>query len=293
MIFQKLNHTYLRILSFSVAGNTYIILSALKSFSHNDAPGAAASLAYYAFFSIFPLFIFLVSGLSFVLERQIGAQHITTFITNLLPLPDEFITENVNAVLEYRGRYSLLALIGLAYAASGFFHVLLFNINRAWPEKVRRNYVKSRLYALGIIAGLGVLLLLSFFTTTIQNIFHQTTLYTWYRNSTPLAQTWIFISRLFPILIRVLLLWGLFIWVPNVKVNPAAALFGAVTTAILMELLAAALNKFLRSGLFTYDLIYGSLKTVAIYLIFIYLNSYSILLGAHLTSAFHYRNKIH
>ena len=65
------------------------------TFSKTRASQAAASLAYYTFFSIFPLMLLLILIGSFFLDRQNMLQLVMQSIQGVLPVPQQFIAQNL------------------------------------------------------------------------------------------------------------------------------------------------------------------------------------------------------
>ena len=120
-----------------------IIKHALETFSDARASQAAASLAYYAFFSIFPLLLVLITAGSYFLNSQQVYQAVTQLVQEAIPVSTQLITENLNQVLKARGAVGILGLLTLLWSASGVFTNLAYNINLAWPDAPRRNFMKN------------------------------------------------------------------------------------------------------------------------------------------------------
>ncbi len=63
-----------------------ILRIAIIRFGKSDAAQTAAGMSYYAFFSIFPLLLSLIVGLSYVLEKKTAYDYVIKNINNLLHL---------------------------------------------------------------------------------------------------------------------------------------------------------------------------------------------------------------
>ncbi len=265
-----------------------IIHNTLQRFSQNRAPEAAASIAYYAFFSLFPLMLFLVVGGSSILESQTNQEQLIDYITNAIPLSQELIRKNVLSVIRLRGPVSAIAIIGLLWSGTSVFNSLVLNINRAFPGANQRNFMHRRLVALGIVAFLWVLVILTIMVTALVDLLPHINLSALGFDSSFETQFWKNIANLVPISLRLLIFWGLYRWIPTVKVRGIAALYGSLFVTLVWELLANGFTWYLSSGFARYELVYGSLGTVVALMIWIYLSSYIMLLGAYLTSAIDY-----
>jgi YihY family inner membrane protein len=154
-IFQNINH---------LSGDRLSILqTAIKTFTDKQAAQASAGLAYYTFFSIFPLMLVFVAGGSYFLDTHQVYNTVTQFIQQALPISRQVINENLEEILEQRGTAGIVSLLILLWSASGMFTNLAYNINLAWPRAARRNFLQNRLVGLWMIVGLIGLIALSLF----------------------------------------------------------------------------------------------------------------------------------
>lgn len=259
-----------------------ILKNALGTFSETRASQSAASLAYYAFFSLFPLLLALIAGGSYFLNSQQVFQNVTQVVQKAIPISTQLITENLQQVLDIRGTVGIISLLTLLWSASGVFTNLAYSVNLAWPQASRRNFLEKRLVGLGMIAGLGGLLILSLALDWIINLapFVSAT-----SASIPGLSLWRFLSSLGSWLTIFLLFFVLYRWVPTTNVHWSATLWGALTASIVWKLATAGFTWYLKSGLGSYQLVYGSLGAIVALLFLIYIVSTITLFGAHLSAA--------
>jgi membrane protein len=255
-----------------------------ESFGDARAGEAAAGMAYYALFSLFPLTLSLVAIASFVLEREQAVQQTIRLIRQAFPVSQSLIVENIQEVLELRGPLGLIGLIGTLWSASGFFTILTRNVNRAWPGATQRSFWVRRLIALAMIAILFGLLIVSLVATTVLNVISQ--LQIPLLDSSMIYETplWPIISTLIPWLPLFILFVALYRWVPNTQVPRSAALLPAFVVSAVWQIGAAIFAWYVSSGLAPYHVIYGSLGTIIALIFWIYLSSWLILIGAHLSA---------
>ncbi|MGD8402204.1 MAG: YihY/virulence factor BrkB family protein [Anaerolineales bacterium] len=259
-----------------------ILKNALGTFADTRASQSAASLAYYAFFSLFPLLLALIAGGSYFLNSQQVFQDVTQFVQKAIPVSTQLITENLQEVLDIRGTVGIISLLTLLWSASGVFTNLAYSINLAWPQASRRNFLEKRLVGLGMIAGLSGLLILSLALDWIINLapFVNSA-----SASIPGLSLWRFFSIFGSWLTIFLLFLVLYRWVPTPDVHWSATLWGALTTSIIWKLVTSGFNWYLRSGFGRYQLVYGSLGAIVALLFLIYIVSMITLFGAHLSAA--------
>jgi len=263
-------------------GRLDILIGALLSFSNVRAFQAAASLSYYAIFSLFPLLLVLIAGGSYFLDNEQVYQGVIQFVDTSLPVSPELIETNLRQVLDERGTVGIVSLLTLFWAASGFFTNLAYNINLAWPNSVRRNFLMKRLVGLGMIAVLIALLILSLIFSWITPLIPFLNMDD--TSSTTLILRGVF-SNLGSWLMIFLLFMALFRWTPTTKVHWSATFWGALPSSIAWKVSTAGFGWYLKSGFSSYQLVYGSLGAIVALLFLIYIMSAIILFGAHLSAA--------
>jgi len=138
-------------------------MAVIKKFSDDGAGGLAALIAYYGFFSLFPLLLVLFTVLAYVLHGNPSAQHsISNSVLAQFPIIGQDISKNIHTLhghvisLVVGGAASLLAGLGVTLAAQrAFDHVW------AVPHKNRPDFLHSRLRGLALLAALGLLFIVS------------------------------------------------------------------------------------------------------------------------------------
>ncbi len=276
-IYRRVNHLS--------GGSLGILRIAFQRFNEARAPEAAAGMAYYALFSLFPLLLALVAAGSFVLKRDQVYQELIGVVPEAFPISRELIERNIKRVLELRGTVGIVGLIGLLWSGMGVFTALAHNINRAWPYAEPRSFLRRRLVALGMIGTLAVLLILSLLSTSVLNLLPQLQVPLWDRLTIYETLLWAALSNLIPWLFAFLLFLALYRWVPNTEVKWRAAFWGALVAALAWKIAANILAWYISSGLARYELVYGSLGAVVALMLWIYLSSWITLFGAHLSAA--------
>jgi membrane protein len=262
-----------------------IATTAIDSFSASRGAQVAASLAYYALFSMFPLLLFVISALGFVLQAEFVRTQIEELVIQFFPTSQDLIIENLEMVLQLRGPATAIAALSLLWSGSGFFTVLAHYINDAWPGAEVRGPIHGRIVAVSMVGILVmVLLILAVYNTLLQIIASI---------SQPLANLIAFYGPLVDALLSQIIPWivtfGLFLTlyrlVPRVRVRWREALIASLVTTVLMRITTAAFGFYLRSGLSRYQIVYGSLGSVVALLFWIYLAGWITLFGAHLSAA--------
>lgn len=259
------------------------IRETFQRFNQARAGEAAASMAYYAFFALFPLLLALIVAASFVLQSDVAQQQLLDAISNVLPGSRQIVSDNIQHVLATRGAIGLVALLGLIWSAAGGLDALLMNINRAWPGAHARSFVQRRMLSLKLIAGLILVFIISLIGSATLNFLPQFT--TLAGSATPGTLAPIgWIALLVPLILRIVMFWVLYRWVPSVHVKNSAAFAGALFAAVGWEIITALFALYLRSGLANYDLVYGTVGAVVALMFWMYWIGWITLFGAHLAA---------
>jgi membrane protein len=258
------------------------------TFTKSRAPHAAASLAYYTFFSIFPLMLVFILAGSYFLDRQSMLQRVTQAVQGVLPISQQFIVQNLQQVLKQRTAVGIFVLVSLLWSASNMFNNLAYEINMAWPEARERNFVQSRLIGLDMIAGLTGLLVLSIVLDSLTKYLGGTG-----APGLPFGNfnPWAIVSSLGSWIAVFLLYFAMYRWVPTVHVKWSASFWGALAASAGWKAATTGFAWYLASPFARYQLVYGSLGAIVAFLFLIYIIALVTLFGAHLTSAIDHLQK--
>lgn len=282
---RRLSQTY-RSLDRSSRGAVGLLRRAGQGYARAQATRAAAALAYYIFFSLFPLLFILVYAATFIwsLGTEQAFDGAVEFISQAIPVSQDLIRDNLERIITRRGTVGLIGLVGALWSASSAFSTLTHDINEAFDDAVARGAVRKRLMGIVMVVAIVVLLLLSLGATATLHVLSQMPL---------VPQNLIFLEtvvgsillRVVPLISSFLLFLALFQWVPAKQVRWRAALSGAGLAALAWELAKSLFSWYLASGLASYTIIYGSLSSVIVLLFWIYISATIALFGAHLTAA--------
>jgi membrane protein len=283
-VIEKLRDLYRR-LNQSTGGTLAIIALTFRRFGETRAAENAATLAYYTLFSIFPFLISMIVAGSFFLEREEVYQRVQEFIVQAFPASQTLILENIDTVLTLRGTVGTVGLIGLVWSATGLFSNLIFSINRAWPHTRPRNFLRKRLAGLGVATSLALLLGLSVITTTVVNLFLRLDFLQFGLAALGDLPVRSMLTRLLSWLMKGLIFFAIYMWAPNTRVPIRAAAWGAVIAATGWDIATAAFTWYLTSGIPRFEVVYGSLGTVVVLMLWIYIGALVVLFGAHLGAA--------
>jgi membrane protein len=273
-LYQNINH---------LSGDRLDILkNTLESFAETRAAESAASLAYYAIFSLFPLLLLFIAVGSYFMDSAEMYKTVTQLTQQAIPISTRMINENLQDVLDKRETIGIIGLVTLLWSASGVFTNLAYNINLAWPRARRYSFLQKRLMGVRMIAGLSGLLIVAIILEWLSKLllFMHITNVSFYDLS-----LWRLFSRVSSWLTVFLLFFALYRWIPVTYVRWRASFWGALFASTAWKIATAGFAWYVTSGFGRYQLVYGSLGAVVALLFLIYLISMITLFGAHLSAA--------
>jgi membrane protein len=129
----------------------------VKKFGEDEAGRLSALIAYYGFFSLFPLMLVLVTVLGYVLadDPELQADIVDSTLSQF-PVIGQQIQENVGS-LDGDPFALAFGIVGALWAGLGALRAMEHAMDDVWdvPVKRRPGFVKSRLRAVAMLAVLG------------------------------------------------------------------------------------------------------------------------------------------
>ena len=263
-----------------------LIARTAEGAGNHDVVQRAAGVAYYSIVSIFPLLLGIIAVFGFFLPSVNLQDELLKFVGNNIPGATNIIKENIAGIIRLRGVMSILSIVILFWGASALFSAISLAINRAWDINKYRHFFIRKASELGMVFSTGILFLLSLGASTI------VTLMRGIFNVPATNMGTIYVSgRLIAFLLMFTVFLLLYKLVPNTKTNWRNIWPGALLAAALFEL-ARTLFIFYLENFANYQLIYGSITSIIVLLVWIYYSSFIMILGAEFTfqySCMHYR----
>ena len=242
----------------------------------------AAAIAYYGLLSLFPflLLLFAVFG-----SLDAGARDTTLdFVFRYFPTQFDFVILQLDALRETRVQVGVAGGVMLVWASLGVFSAVSTAVNVAWGVERRRAFLSHRLSAFLMLVSAGLLLLVAALLVSAVQVVGAS----WFGGV--LAQfTWL--RGLQSLVVRyaatLLLMVGVglvFYFVPNARIRFRDVWVGAIVTGLLWRLALSVFSYYLgRVG--ELRMIHGSITTVVVFLLWIYVSSVILIFGVEFTAA--------
>jgi len=265
-----------------LARTLWLVQQTAQGFIDHEGSARAATIAYYAFFSVFPLVLFIITAASFLLEDQVTRQQIYAYTERYIPQFSGLVQQNVEQVLDARGAISLVAAVSMLWSASGVFSTVSHAINRAWGIKEHRPLWEEKFLSLGMALAVSLMFLLSVAASVTFSLVGQ---WSFLDTSLPAFNHALrsVLSIALPMFLVFVLLILVYRVVPSTPVPWRAVLTGAALTTIAWEIGKDAFTFYL-VHFARYKLVYGQVEAFIILLLYFYFVGVILLVGAEFTA---------
>ncbi|MBE7635640.1 YihY family inner membrane protein [Sneathiella sp. P13V-1] len=255
-----------------------ILLDILRHFARRNCPRMATALSYQTLLAIVPLFILAISLLTYVDAFYTLQEDILFFLfDNFLPGTIANVYDMLQDLVLNAKQLTFVGLAGLAVTAVLLFLGIEDSFREIWRVNSTRN-IFVRLFAYHFFIVIGPIALSS-----------SLTLVTWLSSLTEEASGISFegiapyFNFVLPFLLSFVILFSLYKLVPAQKVYWTHAGIGAGIAASLFVLGKQIFGYYLL--LFPgYELIYGALAILPLFLVWLYVSWLMVMLGATITA---------
>jgi membrane protein len=251
------------------------------AFNEDQVPFLAAAVSYFAFFSLFPLFLGLIAVAGHVLAPEEASRRLMGFIVQGFPGQEVFLRRIIESVVASRGAVGFFALITLLWSGKNLFVSLaqaLDLIEKAPAPGGLYFTIKRNLVCLACAVALGGLLLLlgGLYGLLFAVLAFEIPLLGIQPREIPLLMP--FVSDVLPVALVALGLIALYRWLPAHPRPLGDVIAGAAVAAALWEVLRRLFTWYVATfGRF--NEVYGPATSVIVFLFWLYLSAIVFLLG--------------
>jgi membrane protein len=247
-----------------------------QEFLANNTMQMAAAIAFYAFFSLFPLsFLMLLAFHAFAPSSVVEEEQLTRIISTFIPVSQDIVARSIRTAVDARETIGPLALIGVIWASTAAFATIRKGINTAWNIWTPRPFLKERIIDLALTAGAGLLFIL---LLVIMSILRSYALDEDLDTAGGVfgGPAWLSVSSG---LLSFAAFTVLYRFLPNRRVHLRNVLFGALAAALAFEIAKGAFFAY-NQGREDINQLYGSLTSAAVLLGWLYISAVIVLIGA-------------
>jgi membrane protein len=259
--------------------------AAFRSFYSSDNLTYAASIAYYALLSLFPIsFIALaVMGRATASDRVRAA--VLDLVLQYFPSQFGFITERLDALQSEPVTLGLVGSGAILWAALGVFGAVSTAVNYAWGVEETRSYWKHKMFSFLMLVVAGLILLVALLVILASRIVGAT----WFAD---VLLQFPGLSVLGGLTIRygttalfIVVVGLIYYFVPTAEVRFRDVWIGALVTGLLWKAALEIFSWYLRD-ITRLTRIDGSITAVAVFLVWVYVQAVILLYGVEFTAAY-------
>ncbi len=253
---------------------------------HDDTFGRAAELAFWFFLAVFPGLVFLITVIGIVAGKNPSLQNtLFSYVAQAMPPSAwQLVQQTLTQVTHAAGGWKLiLGLLGALWSASAGISSLMTVLNFAYHVRERRSFLKSRLVIAPLLtialsalmlAALGIILFGGMAANWAgQHGFGNAAVMAWKIAQWPIALFFVVLSFA-----------ALYYWAPDVEDQKWYWITPGSVIGVLLWIIASAGFRLYLHFSNTYSATYGSLGTVIILMLWFYITSLSLLIGAEINA---------
>ena len=239
----------------------------------------AAAIAFWTFFSIFPLLLGLFSAAGYFLESEAAQARLVDLVTQTLPGSAELVRGNLEDVVRVRGTLGVVGIVGLLWSASAGFGAITRAINQTLGAKRANPFFLSKVRYFLMTVIVSVFLVLSVGVTASLEVLANLDLHALRRlgiepGMIESAVGWLtgfaFAFFTFALIYKV---------TPYVETRWRQVVPGALLGATVFELGKRGFLLYL-GRVANFEAVYGSLSSIIVLLLWLYFSALVLLLGA-------------
>ena len=255
-----------------------VAVRAIEKSNQDHAKDMAASIAYFSFFSLFPLLVGVVAGASLFLDRVEIQSRLDRMLSDEFPGSADFLRTNIEALIDLRGAAGIASVLGLLWSASKMFGALSRGINLAFGVPRGHPFYLSKLRYFAMTVGVSLLLLVAVGASTAIDLLTQVDLTRFGFDATLFATVGGRFASLVSVFVTVVLIYKL---VPYERRPWRDLLPGALAATLLFELGKTLFVLYLEN-VHSLEAVYGSLTSVMVLLLWLYFSAHVLLFGAEI-----------
>ena len=258
----------------------------VNAFLARSLPYFAGAIAFYTLFSIFPLFLSVISIIGYLGPRTEAAQlAFAVDFAEVIPVSSEFISETMSGLVHARAITGIASILVLLWAATVVFGAIRKGINAAWGIRTPRPFLKERLIDFALVLGAGVVMLAVLFVTPTVGVLREVTTVIAPDSGRFTGLVWSLAAWLLTPILAFGTFLFLYTYLPNTDNHIRDVWPGALLASLAFDLANLAFVWYVGSYAH-YNVLYGSVGAILALLTWVYLSAIILLLGALVTSRY-------
>jgi membrane protein len=243
----------------------------------------ASSIAFYSILSIFPALLILISFSGVVVNRFDVQANILTFVEERIPIIYSFVDTNLTSIVANRASIGVIGFIMLFFTATYVFDSIQYALNKIFRTETHRKYWKQKLFGFLIVFLIFVIIVTTFSLSTGLFSLSNTIIRLFEIEASISAVLLKILSVVIGILFNFLIFTLIYYFGTNSNISLRQIYRGALTIALGWEGVKYVFVIYI-DRVADYQLAYGSIGSVIAFLLWVYISSMIMLLGAEINS---------
>ncbi|MBW1612801.1 MAG: hypothetical protein B6I32_00895 [Desulfobacterium sp. 4572_20] len=266
-----------------------VLKKSLLSFKEDGCLNLSAAISFYAILSIIPFIYLLISIVGvFVGSKGEVLPKVSVYINQLIPFISDQVLHEVGRINLGSGIFAWLAVVFMLWSSTLIFDSIEFSLTRVFKGEHLRPFWVSKIMSFLFVPVVGlVFIFLQIFNLAVNafimlNNYFGITLVPIFLNSVGL-------KYIFPLLLNLLFLTALYAIVTPGKIIFREAMIGGFICAIMLDIAKHIFGWMIIHNP-NFGLVYGSLNTIILMLMWIFYASAIFLFCAEVIYAYRNRN---
>lgn len=256
-----------------------------RDFMTDRCTQMAAAIAYSVLFAIIPVVALAVAAFGLFLRIPEIRQVVVERILENLPVRAGLVVDAIRGVSTASQPLTIVGVVGLVWAALGMFGAVRDALNVAWGVRKGRNPFRQKLFDLASFVVLGLLFVGSILGTMALHALQDASARALGSHSGQIQFLWVTTGWAFPALVTFVAFLFLYRYVPNVRHGMGDVWPGALAATLLFEAAKHAFTWYVAS-FNRFELVYGALGAVMLFLLWVYVSAVILLIGAEMASVY-------
>jgi membrane protein len=261
-----------------------------KGFVRDDCHIMAAAISFYAILSLIPFLFLLLSIAGYVLDyigKDYASQeelfaHISTYVKAVVPFLSDDIMQRIEGITHSRETYGITGLVVLLITAGLVFRTLELAFARIFDAKRHRSLVVSQLLFIVFLMGLGLLFLSIHYIGILTSSFYSARSESFGQSLDLFLSENLFLRLIISIFTATSVFVLLLKYFSYEKVRLRYAIAGGLLFSILWMSAIKVFGYYL-TNIARFSLLYGSLATLAVIVVWMFYSSCILLLCVEFT----------
>ena len=258
-----------------------ICTRAVNDFLGKNGPQLSAAISYYALFSLFPLTLAVIFGLSFFLGPG-SIEDLAQRAAEQAPVSKKTVSDVLTGTLSSRSLAGFAGIIGLLWAGTAVFSSIRKGVNATWGITRPRPFLQERLIDISLMLGAAILMLVSIFSTAVLAYLREIVEFITSETHINGDLLWDRLASLIPPALSFIVFVGIYWFLPNTNVKLKEALPGAIAATVAFEVVKNAFVWYVRNYS-VYTTVYGSVGSIVALLTWVYVSAVILLFGSLIT----------